>query len=126
MVDLLPLTVLGLDHVQLAAPRGCEDAARTFYGDVLGMQELPKPEAIRGRGGVWFAAGEQELHIGVEEPFAPARKAHPGLVVRDIDAVRARLVAAGHEPDDNAAIAGVRRLFVHDPFGNRLELRQNA
>jgi len=125
MVDLLPLTVLGLDHVQLAAPRGCEDAARAFYGDVLGMQELPKPAEIRGRGGVWFAAGEQELHIGVEEPFAPARKAHPGLVVGDIDAVRARLVAAGHEPEDNAAIEGVRRLFVRDPFGNRLELRQS-
>ena len=118
------MTIVGFDHVQLAAPRGCEGAARAFYGDVLGMPELPKPEAIRGRGGVWFAAGAQELHIGVEEPFAPARKAHPGLVVSDIDAVRARLVEAGHEPEDNAAIEGVRRLFVHDPFGNRLEVRQ--
>src|SRR5262245_41600451 len=88
------------------------------------MEELPKPEAIRGRGGVWFKAGAQELHIGVEEPFAPARKAHPGFVVSDLTTVRARLVEAGHEPEDNDAIEGVSRLFVHDPFGNRLELRQ--
>ncbi len=118
------MTVLGFDHVQLAAPRGCEEAARLFYGALLGMEELPKPEAIRARGGVWFRAGEQELHIGVEEPFSPARKAHPGLVVSDLDAIRARLIEAGHEPEDNAAIKGVRRLFVQDPFGNRLEVRQ--
>jgi catechol 2,3-dioxygenase-like lactoylglutathione lyase family enzyme len=120
------MAVLGFDHVQLAAPRGCEEAARAFDGGLLGMTELPKPEAIRGRGGVWFQAGGQELHIGVEEPFAPARKAHPGLVVSDLDAVRAGLADAGHEPEDNAAIEGVRRLFVHDPFGNRLEIRQSA
>jgi catechol 2,3-dioxygenase-like lactoylglutathione lyase family enzyme len=118
------VTVLGFDHVQLAAPRGCEETARTFYGELLGLEELPKPEAIRGRGGVWFRAGGQELHIGVEEPFSPARKAHPGLVVSDLDAIRARLAEAGHESDEDAAIGGVRRLFVHDPFGNRLELRQ--
>jgi catechol 2,3-dioxygenase-like lactoylglutathione lyase family enzyme len=124
MVDLSAVAVLGVAHVQLAAPRGCEAAARAFYGDLLGMPELPKPEAIRGRGGVWFAAGPQELHVGVEEPFAPARKAHPGLVVDDFDAVRARLAEAGHEPEDDAKIEGVRRFFVHDPFGNRLEVRQ--
>jgi catechol 2,3-dioxygenase-like lactoylglutathione lyase family enzyme len=124
MVDLAPVAVLGVDHVQLAAPRGCEHAARSFYGALLGMPELPKPEAIRGRGGVWFAAGSQELHVGVEEPFTPARKAHPGLVVDDLDALRARLARAGHEPEDDAKIEGVRRLFVHDPFGNRLEVRQ--
>lgn len=118
------MAVIGFDHVQLAAPPGCEDAARAFYGRLLGMEELPKPEEIRGRGGVWFRAGEQELHIGVEEPFTPARKAHPGLVATDLDAVSARLRHAGHEPEDNAAIAGVRRFFVHDPFGNRLEVRQ--
>jgi catechol 2,3-dioxygenase-like lactoylglutathione lyase family enzyme len=126
MVDLSTVTVIGFDHVQLAAPRGCEAAARAFYGQLLGMEELLKPEAIRARGGVWFAAGAQELHIGVEEPFSPARKAHPGLVVDDLDAIRARLREAGYEPEDNAAIAGVRRLFVHDPFGNRLEVRQGA
>jgi len=118
------MAVLGVDHVQLAAPRGCEAAARVFYGELLGMPELPKPESIRGRGGVWFAAGGQELHIGVDEMFAPARKAHPGLVVDNLDVVRARLADAGHRPEDDAKIEGVRRLFVHDPFGNRLEVRQ--
>jgi catechol 2,3-dioxygenase-like lactoylglutathione lyase family enzyme len=124
MVDLSAVAVLGVDHVQLAAPRGCEEDARSFYGGLLGMSELPKPEPLRVRGGLWFAAGGQELHIGVEEPFAPARKAHPGLVVDDLDVVRARLAAAGHDPADDSKIEGVRRLFVHDPFGNRLEVRQ--
>jgi catechol 2,3-dioxygenase-like lactoylglutathione lyase family enzyme len=120
------VAVIGFDHVQLSAPRGREADARAFYGELLGMEELPKPAAIRGRGGVWFRAGGQELHIGVEDPFRPAGKAHPGLVVDDLDTIRARLRNAGYHPEDNDAIAGVRRLFVHDPFGNRLELRQRA
>jgi hypothetical protein len=88
------------------------------------MEELAKPEAIRARGGCWFRAGAQELHVGVEDPFAPARKAHPGLVVSDLDAVRLRLRAARVAYEDDARIAGVDRLFVSDPFGNRIELRR--
>ena len=84
-----PVSVLGIDHVQVAAPPGCEEEARAFYGGLLGMEELPKPEPLRARGGCWFRAGAQELHVGVEEPFAPARKAHPGLVVADLDALAA-------------------------------------
>jgi catechol 2,3-dioxygenase-like lactoylglutathione lyase family enzyme len=118
------MTVLGIDHVQVAAPAGCEDEARAFYGALLGMEELRKPEAIRGRGGCWFRAGAQELHVGVEEQFAPARKAHPGLVVSDLGAIRARLASAGTVFEDDRRIERVDRLFVHDPFGNRLELRQ--
>ena len=117
------MRITGIDHVQIAAPPGCEVAARAFYGDLLGMEELPKPEPLRGRGGVWFRAGAQELHVGVEEPFAPARKAHPGLVADDLEVLGARLRAAGFEPRLDDAIAGVRRFFVHDPFGNRLEIR---
>jgi catechol 2,3-dioxygenase-like lactoylglutathione lyase family enzyme len=120
------VAVLGIDHVQVAAPPGCERAARAFYGDVLGMRELPKPEQLRARGGVWFAAGAQELHVGVADPFVPARRAHPGLVVDDIDRLHDRLAAAGLTPEWDEAIAGVRRLFVLDPFGNRLEVRQAA
>jgi catechol 2,3-dioxygenase-like lactoylglutathione lyase family enzyme len=116
------VSVLGIDHVQVAAPRGRDDEARVFYGDLLGMAELEKPEPIRSRGGCWFSAGAQELHVGVEEPFAPARKAHPGLVVSDLDAIRARFRAAGVDYEDDAKIEGIDRLFVHDPFGNRLEL----
>jgi catechol 2,3-dioxygenase-like lactoylglutathione lyase family enzyme len=117
------MTIIGIDHVQVAAPVGCEAAARAFYGGLLGMEELSKPEPIRARGGCWFRAGRQELHVGVEDPFAPARKAHPGLVVDDLDKLRERLVAAAVACDDDASIEGVDRLFVADPFGNRLELR---
>jgi catechol 2,3-dioxygenase-like lactoylglutathione lyase family enzyme len=118
------VTVLGIDHVQLAAPPGRDDEARAFYGGLLGMAELEKPEPIRARGGCWFAAGAQELHVGVEESFAPARKAHPGLVVSELEPIRARFREAGVPYEDDAKIAGVDRLFVHDPFGNRLELRR--
>jgi catechol 2,3-dioxygenase-like lactoylglutathione lyase family enzyme len=115
--------ILGIDHVQVAIPRGGEDAARLFYAGLLGLEEIPKPEPIRARGGVWFRAGGQELHLGVEEPFAPARKAHAGLVASDLDKLRLRLSGAGLEFEDDDKIAGVDRLFVADPFGNRLELR---
>jgi catechol 2,3-dioxygenase-like lactoylglutathione lyase family enzyme len=118
------VAIIGIDHVQVAAPRGSEDAARRFYGDLLGLEEIPKPEPLRNRGGVWFRAGAAELHVGIEEPFAPARKAHPGLVAEDLDAVRRRLASAGHELTEDDQIAGVERLYVDDPFGNRLELRQ--
>jgi catechol 2,3-dioxygenase-like lactoylglutathione lyase family enzyme len=120
------MPVLGIDHVQIAIPPGGEEAARAFYAGLLGLAEIPKPAAIRGRGGVWFRAGEQELHLGVEDPFAPARKAHPGLVVDDVDELSRRLRVAGHEPQVDGAIPNVKRVFVHDPFGNRLELRQDA
>jgi catechol 2,3-dioxygenase-like lactoylglutathione lyase family enzyme len=119
----LQVAITGIDHVQVAAPPGCEDAARAFYGGLLGMEELPKPEELRARGGCWFRAGAQELHVGVEEPFAPARKAHPGLVAADLDALRSSLEAAGLAWEDNDEIAGVDRLFVRDPFDNRLEVR---
>jgi hypothetical protein len=118
------VTVLGFDHVQVAAPPGCEEEARMFYGGLLGMAELPKPEPLRARGGVWFQAGDQQLHVGVEEPFAPARKAHPGLVVGDLAALRSRFREEAVQYSDDHAIPGTDRLYVHDPFGNRLELRQ--
>ena len=119
------MAVTGIDHVQVAAPPGCEEAARAFYGRLLGLEELPKPEALRARGGCRFRAGAQELHVGVEQEFAPARKAHPGLVVDDLATLCERLSGAGHEPEtDKETIPGAARAYVHDPFGNRLELRQ--
>ena len=124
MVDRSPVTILGIDHVQVAAPRGCEAEARAFYAGLLGLEELPKPETLRGRGGCWFRAGTAELHVGVEEPFAPARKAHPGLVVDDLAALAIRLRAEGIEVTPDETIPGVERAYVADPFGNRLELRQ--
>jgi len=118
------VSVLALDHVQLAAPPGCEDEARRFYGDLLGLPELPKPESLRARGGVWFAVGAQQLHIGVEEPFSPARKAHPALRVDpdSLDAMADRLRAAGVEPRWDEELPGVRRFYADDPWGNRIEL----
>jgi catechol 2,3-dioxygenase-like lactoylglutathione lyase family enzyme len=118
------MAILGIDHVQVAAPPGCEKAARAFYGGVLGLEEIQKPEALAARGGCWFRAGEQELHVGVEEAFAPARKAHPGLVADDLEELAGRLRAAGHVTAFDAAVPGARRFHVADPFGNRLEIRQ--
>jgi catechol 2,3-dioxygenase-like lactoylglutathione lyase family enzyme len=124
MVDRGWMTVLSIDHVQVAAPRGCEAEARAFYGELLGLQELPKPEPLAARGGCWFRAGEQELHVGVEDPFTPARKAHPGLVVADLEALAAVLGARGIQVAYDDAIPGARRFYTADPFGNRLEFRQ--
>ena len=110
--------------MQVAAPAGCEEEARAFYGGVLGLPELAKPPALAARGGCWFEAGAQQLHVGVEAEFAPARKAHPGFVVDDLEALRARLAEAGQEPRDDETIPGTRRFYAEDPFGNRLEFRQ--
>jgi len=114
--------IVGLDHVQLAAPPGCEAAARRFYGELLGLDEVPKPEALRARGGVWFAAGAQQLHIGVAEAFAPARKAHPALRADDLDALARRLDDAGAPVTWDGDVPGLRRFYTEDPWGNRVEL----
>jgi catechol 2,3-dioxygenase-like lactoylglutathione lyase family enzyme len=118
------VSVLGIDHVQVAAPAGCEADARAFYGELLGLDELPKPESLAARGGCWFRAGAQELHVGVEDPFAPARKAHPGFLVDDLAALAERLRGAGVEVVPDESMPSVERAYAADPFGNRLELRQ--
>jgi len=102
-----------IDHVQVAAPPGCEAEARAFYGGVLGLREVEKPESLRARGGIWF----EHLHVGVEADFRPARKAHPAFVVGDLDALAERI----GDVQWDAEIPGVRRFYAHDPFGNRLE-----
>jgi catechol 2,3-dioxygenase-like lactoylglutathione lyase family enzyme len=121
-----------LHHVQVACPTGGEDAARRFYADALGLTEVEKPPALRGRGGVWFRAYDAEgavtaeLHVGVEEPFLPARKAHPAFVVEDLDAAVTRLTAAGFEADDREreSFEGYLRFHAFDPHGNRVEVLQ--
>lgn len=112
----------GLDHVQLAMPAGGEDEARRFYHEVLGLAELPKPRPLAARGGCWFAGGGVHLHLGVEEPFRPATKAHPGLLVDDLDDARRSLASAGIPIREDDVDIGVRRFYATDPFGNRLEL----
>jgi catechol 2,3-dioxygenase-like lactoylglutathione lyase family enzyme len=120
------MELLGLDHVQLAAPAGCEEEARAFFGGLLGLPELEKPEPLRRRGGVWFRVGSQALHVGVEGDFRPARKAHPAFHVAGLDALAERLADAGVEPRWDDELPGYRRFYVDDPFGNRLELLETA
>jgi catechol 2,3-dioxygenase-like lactoylglutathione lyase family enzyme len=117
--------ITGFDHVQIAMPPGREDVARAFYATLLGMSELQKPPVLAARGGCWFSAGAAVLHLGVEPSFAPARKAHPALLVDDLDGLAATLAAAGCEcfPADGE-IPGIRRFHTSDPFGNRIEFQQ--
>jgi|SRR5215467_10047695 len=116
------MKVLGLDHVQLAMPPGSENGARSFYGDVLGMKEVSKPKALAGRGGCWFSSGAAQIHLGVEEDFRPAQKAHPALVVEGMDEILTRCERAGFPSRPDADVDGRLRVHVFDPFGNRLEL----
>jgi catechol 2,3-dioxygenase-like lactoylglutathione lyase family enzyme len=116
------MEVRGIDHVQVAGPPGCEPAARSFYGDLMGLREIPKPPALAARGGVWFAVGSQELHVGVEEDFRPALKAHPAFSCEDADALASALQASGAPIAWDGAVAGARRFYTSDPFGNRLEI----
>lgn len=114
----------GLHHVQVSCPAGSEEALRAFYGGLLDMTELVKPPVLAARGGVWFRRGEAEIHCGVEADFRPARKAHPGLICGDLDAVAAACIAAGHDVSWDDNLPGFRRCYVSDPVGNRLELLQ--
>lgn len=102
-------------------PAGGEDAARQFYGGLIGLPELAKPPNLARRGGVWFQAGARQLHLGVEANFRPAIKAHPAFRVRDLAALRREFADHGHIPQDDEPLAGYDRFYVSDPFGNRLE-----
>lgn len=118
------MNAMGLDHVQVAAPPGCESEARRFYGTLLGLVEVEKPESLRARGGVWFRCGQQQLHVGVEHDFAPARKAHPAIhmAAGELDTLAERLRNAGEQVVWDELLAGVRRFYSRDPWGNRIEL----
>lgn len=111
-----------IDHVQLAMPPGGEEEARAFYGGILGMREVAKPPVLAQRGGCWFESGSARVHLGVEKDFRPAKKAHPALLVSDYDRFLERLSAAGVPVTPDDAADGVRRCYIEDPFGNRIEL----
>lgn len=122
----MDFNLTGLDHVQLAAPANCEDAARAFFGDLLGMTELPKPANLAKRGGVWFQCGAQQLHIGVQADFVAAAKAHPAFAIQNLDALRTHLIQNGVTVIDDEPLAGADRFYVQDPFGNRLEFLERT
>jgi catechol 2,3-dioxygenase-like lactoylglutathione lyase family enzyme len=116
------MSVLGIDHILLAMPPGEEGKARAFYTGVLLLKEKVKPEALARRGGAWFTNGTIEVHLGVEKDFRPARKAHPAFVVRDLAGFIERARQHGCEIAGDEPLPGYARIFVYDPFGNRLEL----
>ena len=123
----MPHEIVGIHHIQLAMPVGEEDAGRAFYGELLGLPEVPKPSELAPRGGIWFRSGTLEVHLGVErQDFRPATKAHPAFVVHGLDDLKERLEAAGYRIDEDVQLEGYRRFHVRDPFGNRLELVEPA
>jgi catechol 2,3-dioxygenase-like lactoylglutathione lyase family enzyme len=119
------MTIQGIVHVQLSITPGGEDGARSFYAGLLGLPEVPKPETLNDRGGVWFRCGEQEIHCAVEECVAPTRR-HPALLTDALDALKDRLEAAGVDTEVDRQIPGYRRFYALDPFGNRLEFLERA
>lgn len=113
-----------LDHVQIAMPAGQEAAARQFYRDLLGLSEIPKPASLAKRGGVWFQGAGFQVHLGVEQDFQPAKKAHPCFRTRNLDRLQQALESAGVATIPDSEIPGVRRFYANDPFGNRLEFQE--
>jgi catechol 2,3-dioxygenase-like lactoylglutathione lyase family enzyme len=120
------MQLVGLDHIQLAMPAGGEDEARRFYADLLGLTEIAKPAQLAARGGCWFVGTGIHIHLGVEQPFAPARKAHPAFLAADLADCRRRLEAAGVATTPDDTVPGVRRCYAADPFGNRIEFIQDG
>ena len=118
------MRVVGLDHVQLAMPAGREDEAREFYSGLLGLPEIVKPPELAKRGGAWFENGRVKIHLGVDAEFRPARKAHPGILIDGLPDLVARLRSAGYAVTDDEPLPGYARVYVSDPFGNRLELME--
>jgi catechol 2,3-dioxygenase-like lactoylglutathione lyase family enzyme len=117
--------VTRIEHVQLAMPAGGEDLARNFYSGVLGISERPKPPNLALRGGCWFERGDLKIHLGVEAGFRPARKAHVALLVSDLPSLQKKLEASGYTLKDGELLEGYHRIYVDDPFGNRIELMES-
>lgn len=119
------MAILGLDHIQLAIPEGGENRARAFFVELLGMREVEKPANLSPKG-CWFEGGALNLHLGVDPEFRPARKAHPAILVDDIEDLRRKLEGAGYQSYDDKPVEGYHRFFSHDPFGNRIEFMQTT
>lgn len=120
----MALTITGLDHIQIAVPRALEKECVAFYRDVLGLNEIAKPEPLRARGGAWFQLGECQLHIGLDPEPSPASKRHICFLVSDIEGARAAVRDAGVVIKEEGTVEGLRRFFIADPAGNRIEIGQ--
>src|SRR5262245_19702613 len=120
------MKVYAIDHVQLAMPPHQEDRARAFYIEILGLAEVPKPEHLAKHGGLWFQQGSLKIHLGVEQGFRPAKKAHPALLVEGLDVLVTRCEQAGYGVVLDEPLEGYERVYVADPFGNRIELMEPA
>jgi catechol 2,3-dioxygenase-like lactoylglutathione lyase family enzyme len=120
------IKIHAIDHVQLAMPQGGEERARAFYSGVLGLQEVPKPPELAKRGGAWFEQGTVKIHLGVEDDFRAAKKAHPALVVEGLAEIIALCQQGGYRATPDVPFAEFRRVHVEDPFGNRLELMERG
>lgn len=119
------MKILSINHVQLAMPAGEEETARTFYVNLLGFIEIPKPLELLKRGGVWFQSENAQLHLGVDHDFHPARKAHPAFIVDDLESILEKVQRAGFEWDESQPpLEGYKRAHIYDPFGNRIELME--
>ncbi len=118
------MSILAIDHIQLAMPVGEEEAARKFYSGLLGFTEVPKPPQLAGRGGAWFEAGAVRLHLGVEADFRAAKKAHPALLVHGLAELLSSLEANGVTIVRDVPLDGYDRAHISDPFGNRIELME--
>ncbi|WP_019241115.1 MULTISPECIES: VOC family protein [Bacillus] len=117
----MSFTFTVIDHIQLAAPKGSEEKARAFYHDILGFEEIEKPFALKERGGVWFGFNTYQIHIGIDEAFSPAKKAHPAFAVYPINELKKHLEKNNVEYTIDDKIPDVERIFIEDPFGNRIE-----
>ncbi|MCK2021294.1 MULTISPECIES: VOC family protein [Peribacillus] len=118
----MPFIFKAIDHIQLAAPKDSEDTARKFFKNILGFDEVEKPEELKKRGGVWFEFGNYQIHIGIEEPFYPAKKAHPAFEIENIEELKKHLVTNGIDVIEDDKLPGAKRFYISDPFGNRMEL----
>lgn len=118
---MMRFTFKKIDHILIAAPKGSEEAARQFFTKILSFKEVEKPDSLKRRGGVWFANENIQIHIGIEEPFIPAKKAHPAFEVENIENLKQHLLTQGITVQDDENLPGAKRFFIFDPFGNRIE-----
>jgi len=118
----MTFTFKAIDHIQLAAPKGCEEEARRFFNGILGFEEIEKPETLKKNGGVWFGYGNIQIHVGVEDPFSPAKKAHPAFEVENIEELKQHLLENNIKIIEDNNLPGANRFYVSDPFGNRIEV----